>query len=156
VVVGNFSIVPINGTVTFPTAGTWYDYLGNATYTTTGTAQNINLAPGEFHVYLNRNINNIIGTPVVDLPWNGTTLEARLYPNPASSQFVTEISLPQAGVVRVELYNSLGQFVTTLHNGFLPKGVQQVRAGNLQLGHGAYFIRINTKTANKTISVTIQ
>ena len=41
VVIGNFDVIAQSGTVTFPTAGTWYDYLNNTTVTTTGAAQNL-------------------------------------------------------------------------------------------------------------------
>ena len=57
VVVGNFDVVSKSGTVTFPAAGTWYDYLNApATFSATGGGQLINLQPGEFHVYLSTNV----------------------------------------------------------------------------------------------------
>src|SRR5436190_6933315 len=49
-------------TVTFNTAGTWYDYLNGGVFTATGSAQSITLQPGEYHVYVNRNLTN----PVTD------------------------------------------------------------------------------------------
>lgn len=55
VVVGNFDVVSQTGTVTFPGSGTWYDRITGATITATGSAQNITLQPGEYHVYLSQN-----------------------------------------------------------------------------------------------------
>ncbi len=60
VVVGNFDVVGTTGTVTFQSAGTWYDYLSSATIAATGSSQSITLAPGEYHVYLNRNLNSSV------------------------------------------------------------------------------------------------
>ncbi|RYZ54459.1 MAG: 1,4-alpha-glucan-branching protein, partial [Chitinophagaceae bacterium] len=57
VVIGNFDVVPQTGEVTFPVAGTWYDLFGNFIHTATGGAQSFTLQPGEFHVYVNRNVN---------------------------------------------------------------------------------------------------
>ncbi len=57
VVVGNFDVVPQGGNVTFPTSGTWFDYLNApATFSATGGSQFINLQPGEFHVYTSSNV----------------------------------------------------------------------------------------------------
>ena len=57
VVVGNFDVVAQGGNVTFPSAGTWFDYLKSpATFAATGASQFINLQPGEYHVYLSSNV----------------------------------------------------------------------------------------------------
>ena len=57
VVIGNFDVVTQTGSVTFPAAGTWYDYLGTGTtLTATGAAQSFTLQPGEYHVYLSSNV----------------------------------------------------------------------------------------------------
>lgn len=53
VVIGNFDVVAQGGSVTFPAAGTWYDYLNGTTITATGGSQFFNLQPGEFHVFTN-------------------------------------------------------------------------------------------------------
>jgi 1,4-alpha-glucan branching enzyme len=57
VVVGNFDVVAQGGSVTFPTSGTWYDYLNApVTFSATGGAQYMTLQPGEFHVYISSNV----------------------------------------------------------------------------------------------------
>jgi 1,4-alpha-glucan branching enzyme len=57
VVMGNFDVIPQTSSVTFPSSGTWYDYLSsNTTITATGASQSFTLQPGEYHVYLNANI----------------------------------------------------------------------------------------------------
>lgn len=53
VVIGNFDVTAKSGSVTFPSAGTWYDYLNGNTITATGVAQSFMLKPGEFHVFTN-------------------------------------------------------------------------------------------------------
>ena len=55
VVIGNFDVVSQTGLVTFPSAGTWYDYLNGTTIIATGVSQSFTLAPGEYHVFLNQN-----------------------------------------------------------------------------------------------------
>jgi 1,4-alpha-glucan branching enzyme len=142
--------------MTFPTVGTWYDYLENTTYTTTGTPQSIELLPGQFHVYVNRNVNNITVTPVSNIPWNGNELQAKLYPNPVSSDFTTEVNLPQSTNVHIDLYTTLGQYVNTLYNGFLVKGTHQLAMNKKAVLRGVYYLKITTKSATKTIQITLQ
>ena len=55
VVMGNFDVNAQTGSVTFPSAGIWYDRLNTSTTTATGAAQSFTLQPGEFHVYTNTN-----------------------------------------------------------------------------------------------------
>ncbi|HEX8313467.1 MAG TPA: alpha-amylase family glycosyl hydrolase [Flavisolibacter sp.] len=157
VVIGNFDVVPQTGSVTFPTGGNWYDYFGNFIQPATGSAQNFTLQPGEFHVYINRNVNNVVSTPVTNVPWNGATLEAKLYPNPlVGTAYSLEIKIPQSGKTIVELYNSVGQFVSTVYNGFLTNGTRVLSLPHLQKPSGIYFLKVRTKDLAKTISLTLQ
>jgi len=157
-VIGNFDVNATSGTVTFQNAGVWYDYLNNTTFTATGTAQIINLAPGEYHVYVNRNVNNLNTTSVVSVPWNGNILEAKVFPNPTASQFIIEVNLPQSSQTSIDLYNSLGQKISALHNGFLQKGSHQIdfNKNNLRTAAGSYYLKIQTKATTKTVQITFQ
>jgi len=53
VVVGNFDVVNQTATVTFPSTGTWYDNLSGGTFNVTSTSMSLTLAPGEYHLYSN-------------------------------------------------------------------------------------------------------
>jgi glycosidase len=53
-IIANFDVTAQNASVTFQNAGTWTDFLTNATITATGNAQTISLQPGEYHIYLNQ------------------------------------------------------------------------------------------------------
>ena len=74
-VIGNFDVTAQTGSFTFPAGGTWYDYLNGNTFTATGAAQNITLQPGEFHVYLNRNLINAV---VTSLPVEQVSMTTQL------------------------------------------------------------------------------
>jgi glycosidase len=156
VVIGNFDVVPQTASVTFPTAGTWYNYLGNFIHTSTGAAQSFTLQPGEFHVYVNRNINNITTTPVTPVPWNGTALAAKLFPNPVRSNYTVEVAMPQSGHVSLSLYSSTGQFINTVYKGFLQKGERQVPLQKPALPMGTYFLKLEARGEVKTIPFTLQ
>jgi hypothetical protein len=156
VVIGNFDVVPQTGTVTFPTAGNWYDYFGNFIQTTTGAAQTFTLQPGEYHVYVNRNVNNVTATPVSNVPWNGSTLAASVYPNPVTAAYTIKLALPQSGTASIQLYNSVGQYISTVYNGFLQKGERQLPLQRPATTTGIYFLKLKVKGETKTIPITLQ
>src|SRR5439155_4339236 len=149
--IANMDVNNQSAAVTFPEQGTWYEYLDSTTISATGTTQTISLKPGEFHVYLNRNLNNVTTTPVPEVPWTGHTLEATAFPNPTASGFTVELKMPQSGNGTIGLYNIMGQYITTLYNGFMQQGTHQVPVKQLNLARGAYYLKVQTKTAIKTI-----
>ncbi|WP_315819639.1 alpha-amylase family glycosyl hydrolase [Paraflavitalea speifideaquila] len=143
-VVGNFDVAALSGSVVFQHAGTWYDYLTGQTITATGNSQTISLQPGEYHVYLNRNITNIL-TPVTDLDNQGKNTRLSIYPNPVTSNSTIEYELPLNTGVTLSLLNLNGQQISQLQAGFKIKGVHQLplyRLGRNKPVPGLYFIRM--------------
>ena len=152
-VIGNFDVVSQTGSFTFPSGGTWYDYLNGNTITATGAAQNITLQPGEFHVYLNRNLTNVVITPVSGLNGFGNQLLATIYPNPSTTNSVLDIYVPQNGNVFVDLLNHLGQKMKTVFSGTMTRGKHSIdltdKINNVPAG--VYLLRI--QAANKVLPV---
>ncbi len=66
-VIGNFDVVAQTGSITFPVAGTWYDYLNGTTINATGASQSFTLQPGEYHVFTNQ----FVVLPVTVTSFNG-------------------------------------------------------------------------------------
>jgi glycosidase len=156
-VVGNFDVVPATGSVTV-SAGTWYDYLDNSLYTATGAAQSITLQPGEFHVYVNRNVNNVTPTAVRDIPWNENGFGIRAFPNPVQASVTIDVAVPQSGNVQVQLLNAAGQHIATLKQARLIKGNHRFTFSRSDLpgAAGLYFLRMQAKGAAKTTRIFIQ
>jgi glycosidase len=73
---GNFSVTSQFAIITFPNNGTWYNYLnpaaGNINVTSNGIA--INLQPGEYYVYTNKDAN----TAILPVTWLSFTAEKAL------------------------------------------------------------------------------
>jgi 1,4-alpha-glucan branching enzyme len=156
VVIGNFDVTQQSGAITFPVQGNWFEYLNNTTYAATGSPQTITLQPGEFRVYVNRNVNNLSTTPVTSVPQAANSLEAKAYPNPALSTVMMDLQLPQGGKVTIELFNQLGQKMETLYNGFLTSGDHQLSLKKKTGAGGNYYVKISTGKGNKTILVNFQ
>ena len=147
-VTGNFDVVATNGNFTFQSAGIWYDYITGETITATGTAQNISLQPGEYHVYINRNINNVAATPVFDLPNGQGALQIAILPNPVRKNARLKIDLPAGGKLQISVFDAMGRQYGMHDAGYRSKGSYQFLLSDLAnksltATSGVYFVKIN-------------
>jgi glycosidase len=157
-VVGNFDVTATSGTVTFQNAGTWYDYLNGNTFTATGTPQTISLQPGEFHVYLNRNVTNVVTTPVSHINNEAATFKINIYPNPLIQNGILEIENEESGLASMQLYNESGQKVFERPLGILAKGVHKISLDKNEMksfSPGIYLLRISVKNSVQTKKVLL-
>ncbi len=144
-VVGNFEVTQQAGNIIFQNSGIWYDYLTGATITATGTTQNITLQPGEYHVYLNRNVVNAVTTAIPDLPLINNLLQPKIFPNPAGKNSYIEFTLDKRTNVQIDVYNNTGQKLGTAFNGTLNRGKQIISLSHLKnIAVGGYFATIKT------------
>ncbi|MFI5188492.1 MAG: alpha-amylase family glycosyl hydrolase, partial [Chitinophagales bacterium] len=156
-VVGNFDVVTQTSSVTFPEAVTWYDYLDGTTLNATGAAQSITLQPGEYHVYLNRNLVSNITTPVTSINAPGDGLLIKIYPDPVRQNATIDLTVPETGNVEVDMLNIAGQRLQSIHSGFLLKGAHTFDFTNDQkFPAGVYLIKVNTKTSMATTKIILQ
>lgn len=158
VIIGNFDVNAQTGSVTFNTAGTWYDYLTGSTFTATGAAQSITLQPGEYHVYVNRNITNAVTTPVFDVNIISDKLLASIYPNPATTNSLLELSNPETGKVQVNIFNINGQKMKTAFSGNLAKGIHYISLSDKinSLASGVYMLNIQTNKQVSTLKLIVK
>jgi hypothetical protein len=73
------------------------------------------------------------------------------YPNPFNPSTIIEFYLPQASIVTLKIYNTLGQEVAILFDRQeMEDGPQEVEfsSGNAQLSSGIYFYRIVAESVN--------
>lgn len=72
------------------------------------------------------------------------------YPNPFNPETKISFNLREAGNTQIEVYNILGQFVTSLVNGYLEKGEHSITFNAEKLNSGVYIYRL--KSGNKVIA----
>jgi hypothetical protein len=146
VVIGNFDVVAQTGSVSFPTAGTWYDYLNGGTITATGASQNFSLQPGEYHVYLNRNLVNAVVTATGGPGVNANKMQASLHPNPVKENGRLSLTMPKTSNVEIEIFDTGGKKLSAVFSGRLSKGDHQVdlRSSLAGLPSGVYWFRIHS------------
>lgn len=66
------------------------------------------------------------------------------YPNPFNPSTQIEFHMPQSGNVRLCVYNSLGEIIKTLYNGFATEGIHRVDFNGDGLSSGIYLYRLET------------
>ncbi|MDP3683413.1 MAG: DUF4957 domain-containing protein, partial [Ignavibacteria bacterium] len=72
------------------------------------------------------------------------------YPNPFNPETKINFNLKEAGMTQIDIYNILGQYVTSLVNSYLAKGEHSATFNAAKLNSGVYVYRL--KSGNKVIS----
>ncbi|MBN2425254.1 MAG: T9SS type A sorting domain-containing protein [Calditrichaceae bacterium] len=77
------------------------------------------------------------------------------YPNPFNPSTKIEYSIPEAGHVSLKVYNTLGQLVATMHDGYQKAGKYQAtfNANNLASGVYIYRLKVNDVSISKKFSL---
>ncbi len=152
VVIGNFDVITQTGSVTFPRQGVWYNYMNNQTHQATGASQSFTLAPGEFRIYINKNLNETTPTPVEEWINPEQKIALKVFPNPMTYSSILQYELPFHSNVQIELINMNGQRVLELYKGYRTTGAYTIHLNNINgfaaLQKGVYFVRM--QLGNKT------
>jgi glycosidase len=158
-VLGNFDVRNQLVGAGFPRTGVWYDYFTGAENRIDDTLQQMDLQPGEFHVYTTKRL----PTPQPNLvPWQGLVLSAAeelagtgvaVYPNPMQEATLLELQGDYRGPVQVQLIDMTGRQLQTVR--FLKH--QQHHQEQLRLQRvpsGLYYMQVEQggkKTVHKLL-----
>lgn len=66
------------------------------------------------------------------------------YPNPFNPSTKIKFSIPKDGLISLEVFNTLGQKITELINGFMKAGTREVTFDASRLAGGVYFYRLES------------
>lgn len=147
VVVGNFDVNATSGTVTFPSAGTWYTYPANEPITATGSAQTINLPAGEYRYYINKNLNPPPPPPPPPPMVVPTAYYATVYPNPVTASSKLVVGVPYAGRITMAVFDATGKELARYDFGQRAAGTYPIPISNIlrdrALAAGIYTIHLN-------------
>ena len=147
VVIGNFDVVAGNVSVAFPNTGTWYSYLTGSTRNATGAIETISLQPGEYYVYTNKDVRNLITTalfPVADI---NLQMPLSISPNPVNQNATIRYDLPESGLVSIQIRSIDGKNNQSIFNGYQAKGLHSMNLYNnatsiKQFSTGAYLLQL--------------
>jgi hypothetical protein len=156
VVVGNFDLSAKTVTVNFPIAGTWYSYLTKTSINVSGASASVTLQPGEYHVYLNKDLSNTLVTSIFTPSNNIMTGEFKLYPNPVKNGSILQYELKKAGEVFIDIQDLSGKSISRIYNGLKSAGKHQLILTNYMVSRlngktGPYLLTIRSTNEIKTI-----
>lgn len=77
------------------------------------------------------------------------------YPNPFNASTIIRYSLPVKSDVQLDIYNILGQRVTTLFEGIQQAGEHRITWNATNLPSGVYFARLNSIEYSETIKMVL-
>jgi hypothetical protein len=80
---------------------------------------------------------------------------AQNYPNPFNPTTTFEFDLPTGSHVKIEVFNILGQKVTTTVDTYYPPGRHQVEFNGSEFASGLYLYRLKTDDASVTRKMVI-
>lgn len=100
--------------------------------------------------------------PFVAEPWNTSvkssdvnTTQSMVYPNPAVEKATLNFNVVNAGMVKIDIYNSLGVQVANINNSFVDAGNRAIDFNVNQFTTGAYYARINSNGTTVTVPFTV-
>ena len=161
VIVGNFGVTPGAVDVTFPNAGTWYEFFSDTELNLTDPAAAIELEPGQARIYTDVDVPSpppgIYTVDDEETP-SAAPLAFRLsaaYPNPFAATSTLRYTLPTADDVRLEVFDTLGRRVAVLVDGPQAAGEHAVTLRGAGLGSGTYFVRLSAGSRTATTQLTL-
>jgi 1,4-alpha-glucan branching enzyme len=158
VVVGNFDVVPNSASITFPNAGTWYSYLTGSTRTATGNSETINLQPGEYYVYTNKDVKNTIATAIMPSTSISLTMTMTISPNPARQNAIINYDLPENGKVAINMLSINCNRIRSIYNGYQTKGLHSMALSNSfsTFSNGMYLVQLLVNGKQKIEKLIIE
>lgn len=116
-----------------------------------GFRYNMNMAVNGYYVQLD----DVELQGTVGITQNGTTIPSKFglsqnYPNPFNPTTKINFDLSKASNVKLTVFNSLGQMVMNIFDGFKPAGSYQAEFNGSSLSSGTYYYRIETDHFTET------
>ena len=158
IVFGNFGVEEARVTLTFPDAGTWYDFFEDSEAAIPAGQQIILLAPGEFHVWTDVDVPS--PEPGLITAGEDATPEAALtslaaFPNPVAATATVRYTLDATADVRLDVFDVLGRNVATLAEGQQSAGPHEATLDAARLPAGVYVLRLTAGGQTTTARVTV-
>jgi glycosidase len=153
---GNFDVVAQTTTVTFPQAGTWYNYLTSEQLNVTSTTPSFTLQPGQYAVYTSKQIGKPAGTTLATRAQDAAVLKLSLMPNPATGTATVVYSLPTATTASLSVQNLLGQTVRQLAPARQVAGTQAQALPLQGLAPGVYLVKLQAGDHTQTARLLVE
>lgn len=118
-----------------------------------------NVASGRYQYRLKQidNDGSFEYSNIIEVEFNGVSKYnlSQNFPNPFNPVTTIEYQIPQAGMVKITLYNILGQEIRTIINEVKEVGVHKVNIDASDLNSGVYLYKIESGSFVKTRKMTL-
>jgi glycosidase len=151
---GNFDVAPQTASITFPSLGTWYNYITGTTLSVTGSPMSIALQPGEYGVYTSKPVAGI--GPLATRAAQTAAFQLSVVPNPAAGTTTIQYQLPAAATASLAVQNVLGQTVRQLAPARQAAGAQTQVLPLQGLAPGVYLVRLQAGALTQTTRLLVQ
>ena len=143
-IIGNFGVTSATVTNPFPGAGTYYDYFSGEMVEVLDPRAGIELAPGEYRVYLSRDIARNGGRLTSANDAAVQALAFTVHPNPTTDKLHVSFSLQRGARVEVTVVDLVGRTVLRVFDGDLSPGTQRLVTDLQTMPAGTYFVRLSS------------
>jgi glycosidase len=156
VTVGNFDVTAQTATVSFPQAGTWYNYLTGEQLSVVSTSQSMTLQPGQYAVYTSRKLTKPTGTTLATTAAQAAAvLKLALLPNPAAGTTTVAYELPTGTTATIAVQNLLGQTIRQLAPARQAAGTQAQSLSLQGLAPGVYLVKLQAGEQTQTARLLV-
>jgi PKD repeat protein len=156
--------IAVGGTVNFNNFGsvaTSYSWdFGDGQSSSQGIVSHTYNVPGTYTVVLTGTIGDCSETSTLTIQVGPLRVDQlslensiSVYPNPSNGQFTLKIDLIESQIINVELYNTIGQIITTRSVNHTTSSVLNFDITNE--ANGFYFIKLTTKEGIVTKRITV-
>ena len=161
VIVGNFGVEATAVAPIFPSSGTWYEFFSDTELSVGDPSVGLVLEPGEARIYTDVDVPSpepgifvVADEPAAPAEAAAFRL-APAYPNPFIGAATVAYSVPEAGDVRLEVYDLLGRRVDVLVDAVQPAGAHRATLRADGLASGTYVVRLSAAGQTTTTRVTL-
>jgi len=153
VIIGNFHVVEKSIIPAFQESGMWYDYFSGDSLDITDTNININLTPGEFHIYTDKKLPTPEKDILLGIHDNINTVPEQFslsqnYPNPFNPATTIEYTIPVGNEnfqsTQLIIYDILGRKIETLVNKKQSPGNYKITWNANNRPSGVYFYKLKS------------
>ncbi|MDP4190358.1 MAG: M14-type cytosolic carboxypeptidase [Bacteroidota bacterium] len=123
---------------------------------------------GEIVISVNSNASNFVAADAFRVIYSGLPVNVenqvtiakdfqlyQNYPNPFNSQTIIKYQLQESSNIKLLVYNSLGQIITTLVDEVRPKGRYEISFDGKNLSSGVYYIQLSSGNKMETRSMLL-
>jgi len=151
IIVGNFDVVSLNITPVFQRTGWWYNYMTGDSINVTDVNRTISLAPGDYIVYTDVNLNKGTTGGGTQINEQNATQQFEVFPNPATSNVTVSIGFEKSSTLELVIYDLVGKKVYDFNNKnqyFYGEQNFDINVNSLQ--KGLYLIEVTTQSGKSS------